>query len=160
LIRLPKQQVERRRAISRADARLAAESSGRAPSPSQLAAETGLSLAAVTDARSARRAPISLDEPFRPDGSPLGSVVADPEASDPETTAIEHEQAALLRAAVRKLPERKRRIVALRWGIGGPPLSNAEIATELELSPRRAQAIGADALYELRAALEPAAARL
>jgi RNA polymerase primary sigma factor len=155
LIRLPKQMVERRREVARAEARLAADAAGQPPTPAQLAADTGLSVAAVVDARSAGLAPISLDQPIRPDGSSLESVIADPDAGDPELTAIEHEQAELLRAALARLPERQRRIVSLRWGIGGRPLTNAEIATELELSPRRAQEIGSDALYELRAALEP-----
>jgi len=156
LIRLPKQMVERRRAIARAEARLAAEASGQQPTPAQLAADTGLSVAAVVDARSAGFEPISLDRPFRPDGSSLESVIADPDAGDPELAAIEHEQAELLRAALESLPERQRRIVTLRWGIGGRPLTNAEIAKELKLSPRRAQEIGSDALYGLRAAFEPA----
>ena len=155
LIRLPKQVVERRRAIARAEARLAAEAFGERPSPAELAADTGLSVAAVVDARSAGLAPISLDQPIRPDGSSLESVMADPDGGDPELTAIEHEQADMLRAALARLPERQRRIVSLRWGIGGDPLTNAEIASRLKLSPRRAQEIGTDALYELRAALEP-----
>jgi len=159
LIRLPKQMVERRRAIARAEARLAAGASGHPPTPAQLAADTGLSVAAVADASSAGLAPLSLDQPIRPDGASLESVMADLDAGDPELTAIEHEQAELLRAALAKLPDRQRRIVSLRWGIGGRPLTNAEIATELELSPRRAQEIGTDALYELRAALEPATGR-
>jgi RNA polymerase sigma factor (sigma-70 family) len=150
--------VERRRAIARAEARLAAEAAGHQPTPAQLAADTGLSVAAVIDARSAGLTPISLDQPFRPDGSSLESVIADPDAGDPELAAIEHEQAEILRAALGRLPERQRRIVTLRWGIDGRPLTNAEIATKLELSPRRAQEIGSDALYELRAALEPAEA--
>lgn len=155
LIRLPKQIVERRRAIAHAEARLAAEASGHLPTPAQLAADTGLSVAAVVDARSAGLAPISLDEPLLRDGSSLAAVVADPFAGDPELTAIEHEETELLRAALAKLPERQRRIVSLRWGIGGAPMSNAELATELEVSPHRAQAIGRDALYELRAVLKP-----
>lgn len=159
LIRLPKQVVERRRAIDRVEARLAAEAAGRAPTPAQLAAATGLSVAAVLNARSAGLAPISLDELVLPDGSSLAGVVADPEAGDPELNALEHEQAELLKAALENLPERKRRIVNRRWGIGGAPMSNAELATKLELSPRRTQTIGQDALYELRAALEPIKAR-
>lgn len=155
LIRLPKQLVERRRAIARAEARLATEASGRPPTPAQLAVDTGLSVAAVVDARQAGLAPISLDQSVLPDGSSLASAVADPEAGDPELAAIEHEQAELLQAALERLPERRRRIVSLRWGIGGAPMSNAQLAKELDLSPRRAQVIGADALCELRTALEP-----
>lgn len=155
LIRLPKQMVERRRAIARAEARLAAEASGRPPTPAELAVDTGLTVAAVVDARSAGIAPISLDQPVLPDGSSLAAVVADPEAGDPALAAIEHDETEQLRAALERLPERQRRTLSLRWGIGGVPMSNAEVATELEVSPHRAQAIGRDALYELRAALNP-----
>ena len=65
LIRLPKQVVERRRAISRAEARLATEASGRAPTPAQLAVDTGLSVAAVVDARAAGLR-TDLTRPARP----------------------------------------------------------------------------------------------
>lgn len=156
LIRLPKQVVERRRALDRAEAELAAASAGRAPTPAQLAAATGLSVTAVLDARSAGLAPISLDGPVLPDGSSLASAVADPEAADPERKLLEHEQTELLNAALDDLPERQRCIIGRRWGIGAAPRSNAQLAAELELSPRRTQAIGHDALYTLRAALEPA----
>ena len=159
LIRLPKQVVERRRAIDRAEAGLAAAAAGRAPTPAQLGSATGLSVAAVLDARSAGLAPISLDEPVLPDGSSLASVVADPEAADPELKVLEHEQTELLNAAIEDLPERQRRVIGRRWGVGATPRSNAEVAAELELSPRRTQTIGQDALYELRAALEPAKGR-
>jgi len=158
LIRLPKQVVERRRAIDRTEAKLTAAANGRVSTPTQLAAATGLSIAAVLEARSARLAPISLDQPILPDGSSLESVVADPAASDPELKALEHEQAELLNAALEKLPERQRRVVSLQWGLGGAPGSNAELAAELKLSPRRTQTIGRDALYELRAALDLAEA--
>ena len=47
LIRLPKQVVERRRAIERAEARLTAAAAGRTPSPAEIASVTGLSVAAV-----------------------------------------------------------------------------------------------------------------
>lgn len=156
LIRLPKQIVERRRALHRAEAEFAAAAAGRAPTPAQLAAATGLSVAAVLRARSAGQAPISLDEPVLPDGSPLASVIADPQAVDPELKALECEQRELLNTAIENLPERQRRVIGRRWGMGAAQRSNAEVAAELDLSPRRTQTIGQDALYELRAALERA----
>ena len=155
LIRLPKQVVQRRRAIDAAEARLAAEAAGRHATPMQLAAATGLSVDAVENARSAGLAPISLDEPLLPDGSSLASLVADATAADPELSAVEHEQTELLKAAVDELPNRQRYILNHRWGLGGEPVSITDLAAELDLSPRRTQTIGRDALYELRAALEP-----
>ncbi len=114
-----------------------------------------MSVGAVLNARSAGLPPVSLDEPILSDGSSLASVVADPSAADPELKALEHEQAELLEAALENLPKRKRYIVSHRWGIRGAPMSITDLAAELELSTRRTQTIGRDALYELRAALEP-----
>jgi RNA polymerase primary sigma factor len=159
LIRLPKQVVQRRRAIDDAEARLAAEAAGRPPAPVELAAATGLSVAAVLNARSAWLAPVSLDEPVLHDGSSLANIVADPRAADPELSALEHEQTELLKAALDELPNRQRYILNHRWGISGEPVSIADIAAELDLSPRRTQTIGRDALYELKAALGPTTAR-
>ena len=159
LIRLPKQVVQRRRAIGAAEARLAAEAAGRPATPVQLAAATGLSVDAVENARSAGLAPISLDERLLPDGSSLENVIADSTAADPELSALEHEQAELLKAALDELPNRQRYILDHRWGISGEPVTIADLAAELDLSPRRTQTIGRDALYELKAALGPATAR-
>ena len=153
LIRLPKEVVQRRRAIDDAETRLAAEAAGRPPTPGELATTTGLSPAAVLNARTAGLAPVSLDQPILPDGSSLANVVADPAAADPELKALEHERSELLQAALQDLPNRQRYIVNRRWGIGGAPVSNAELAAELELSSRRTQTLGRDALYALERSL-------
>jgi RNA polymerase primary sigma factor len=153
LIRLPKQVVERRRAIERAEAGLAA--AGRTPSPSEIASVTGLSVASVKDARFASVATVSLDQPVVSCGSTLEGLVADPQAADPELKLIEREQTKVLAAALADLPERQRRVVRCKWGIGVPSLPNQVLASRLSISPRRTQTIGRDALYELRKALDP-----
>ncbi len=155
LIRLPKQVVERRRAIERAEARLTAASGGRTPATAEIAAATGLPAGTIQAARSAGLAPVSLDQPALPDGSPLEGLVADPRAADPELKLLEHEQTKLLAAALADLPERQRRIVSCKWGIGEAQMPNRVLASKLALSPRRTQTIGRDALYELRKALDP-----
>jgi RNA polymerase primary sigma factor len=156
LIRLPKQVVERRRAIERAEARLAATAAGRQPTPAEIADATGLPVGSVLEARTASMATVSLDEPVLPEGSPLSGLVADPRAADPELIALERERTRQLTAAVADLSDRQRRIVSCRWGLSEPPVSNGALAARLELSPRRTQTIGRDALYELRKALDPA----
>ena len=100
-------------------------------------------------------ATVSLDEPVLPDGSPLEGLVADPRAAEPELKLLEHEQTKLLADALADLPERQRRIVSCKWGIGEAPMPNAVLASKLALSPRRTQTIGRDALYGLRKALDP-----
>ena len=153
LIRLPKQVVERRRAIERAEARIAAATAGQTPAAAEVASATGLSVAAVLDARSAGLAPVSLDEAVLPDGAPLAGVIADPHAADPAVIALERERTRRLTAALENLPERQRRIVSCRWGIGEASMPNRVLASKLALSPRRTQTICRDALYALRNSL-------
>jgi RNA polymerase sigma factor (sigma-70 family) len=157
LIRLPKHVVERRRALERAEARFAA--AGARARPADLAAATGISVAAVLEARAATQAVVSLDERLLPDGSPLESFVADPIATDPVVDVIEHERVDLLERAVAHLPERQRRIVRAHWGLNGARATPAtDLAGELSLSARRTQAIAQDALHTLRHELELAGA--
>ena len=152
LIRLPKQIVERRRALDRTEARL--EAAGTRPTLAELAAATGLSLEAAVEARAATQAPLSLDAPVLPDGSALEALVADPVVEDPQAKTLAREGRACLRSALARLPSRQRRVVEARWGVGGTA-SAAEVARELGLSSRRAQALGQEALYTLRDELEP-----
>jgi RNA polymerase primary sigma factor len=152
LIRLPKHIVERRRAIDQAEARLGGPG---VASLARVAAATGLSVAAVVEARHATAPPVSLDEPLLPGGAPLEALVADPAAGDPGLQVVEHEQEELLAQALQTLSERQRHVVSRQWGLGGrEAASGSELAEELEVSPRRTQTIGRDALYRLRQALE------
>ena len=157
LIRLPKVIVERRRALDRAETGLLA--AGARPTLQDLGAATGLSLAEVVEARTATQAPVSFDEPLLPDGSALESVIADPAARDPLLVALDHERRTTLERALACLPDRHRRVVSARWGVGGARGTGlTELAGDLGLSPRRAQTIGREALYALRNTLESAGA--
>jgi RNA polymerase primary sigma factor len=153
LIRLPKQIVERRRVIERAEATLTA-ARGRSPTPGELGEATGLSRAAVVETRSIAAGMVSLDQPVLPDGSTLETVVADSSAVDPEVDAVEHMQAQLVDEAVADLPPRQREIVSRHFGIGCTPEEIAEVASALHLSQQRTRTIERDALYALRDRLE------
>jgi RNA polymerase primary sigma factor len=153
LVRLPKRIVERRRAIDRETQRLQAAGE-RTPTAELLAARTGLSVAAVLEARTASIDPISLDEPATLDGSPLESLVADPSAVDPEYALLEHDEIERVDEAVAHLPERQRRIVRRTFGFDEPDEPIAAVAAELHLSPQRTRAIALDALYRIRNELE------
>jgi len=158
LIRLPKQVVERRRAIERAEADLTG-ANGHVPTPAELAAATGLSRSTVIATRSAPSSILSLDQPVLPDGSTLQTVVADTSVRDPELEAVDHEQAALVDDAVAHLPDRQREIVTRHFGLGRDPEDVAEVAAVLHVSQQRARAIERDALYSLRERLDPVATR-
>jgi RNA polymerase sigma factor (sigma-70 family) len=155
LVRLPKQVVERRRLLDRAEARLTA-ANGRTPTPAELAAATALSLDAVLDTRTAAIMPMSLDEPATPDGSPLEELVADPTASDPEREALATDAEERIRRAVARLSPRQRQIVSRHFGLDGHEVNLPTLAAELHLSERRTRTIEHDALHRLADVLEPA----
>jgi len=154
LIRLPKQIVERRRALDRADARLT-DATGTHPSPAELAEATGLRPEAVMELRGLAPIVVSLDQVALPDGSPLESLVADDASPDPETDTATREETALVDRAVAALPPRQREIVSRHYGLGREPEDIAEVAAELHLSQQRARTIERDALFALRDRLEP-----
>lgn len=156
LLRLPKHVVERRRVLAREAARWAA-TTGHEPTAEELAARTGLPLSAVLEARSVPLEPTSLDVPVLPDGSPLECLVADPDADDPEETAVEHDEAARVDAVVARLPSRQRFAVEHAFGFDAPPESIATVAGRLHLSPPRTRTIMLTALAKIRDELERAA---
>lgn len=158
IIRLPKQVVERRRAIDRVESALTG-ATGRTPTPLEVAAAAGLSPAAVIEARTLAATFVSLDQPFLPDGSTLESVIADTSAVDPEAETVEHEKQQLVDDAVAHLPARQREIVSRHFGLDRSPEQIAEVAAELHLSQQRARAIERDALYTLRDRLDPRVTR-
>jgi RNA polymerase sigma factor (sigma-70 family) len=155
LIRLPKQIVERRRAIERVEASIKS-ATGRTPTTAELAIATGLSPAAVVSARTIGTTPISLDQPVLEDGSTLEALVGDSSAPSPEEETVEHEQARAVDDAVESLPGRQRTVVSRHFGFGCEPEQIAEVAAELHVSQQRARAIERDALYALRERLDPA----
>jgi RNA polymerase primary sigma factor len=156
LVRLPKQVVERRQALARTEATLRAVANGRAPTPAELAAATGLSLTAVLEAQTAAIAPVSLDELAAPGGLPLEAFVADTTAPDPEHETLSTETAQLVRDAVDRLSPRQREIVSRHFGLDREEAAIADVARDLHLSERRTRTIEQDAIRSLAHELRPA----
>lgn len=154
LIRLPKQIVERRRAIDHAEASLKS-ATGRPPTPAELATATGLSASVVVALRSLGTPPVSLDQTVLEDGSTLEALIADSSALDPEDETVEREEVEEVDDAVAALPARQREIVTRHFGLGGNPEQIAEVAADLHVSQQRVRAIERDALSTLRDRLEP-----
>jgi RNA polymerase primary sigma factor len=154
LIRLPKQIVERRRAIECTEARLAA-AEGHVPTAQQVASALGLPQSVVLEIHGVPGVSVSLDQSILTDGSTLETVVADAGAPNPEVELIEHEQAELVDAALAALPRRQREIISRHFGFGRRVEDIAEVAGALHLSQQRTRAIERDGLYALRDRLEP-----
>jgi RNA polymerase primary sigma factor len=162
LVRLPCGVGECATRVRRAEAELA-QRLGRRPSLAEVAAAARVDEETVAQLRRAALVPVSLSEPIADGEAPLEEWLGDGGAGDPAAAVCERDEADRVLAVVTTLDERSRRIVELRYGIGGEHSRTlTEIAGELGVSSQRVRELEARALRalaerpELRA-LRPAA---
>src|SRR5690606_34379683 len=82
---------------------------GRAPSPAEIASDTGISVGEVERALSVSTT-IALDTPVGEDGAALGDFIADEGAVDPESAAQAHLLETEVRKSLDSLPEKERKV--------------------------------------------------
>ena len=156
-IRIPTHVNERRVKLARAETRLEA-SLGRKPTREELAEESELELVHVEEALDAVQANVSLNRPVgSEDDGELGDLFGDTAAESPEDEAVESVRRREVRRAIASLPERQRRIVELRFGIGGEPQALEAIGKELGITRERVRQLEAEALAKLQDELAEAA---
>jgi RNA polymerase primary sigma factor len=143
-IRLPSRLVAKQLATRRASATLEA-GLGRAPTTDEIAAVTGLDVAAIAGVEGVPLASASLNETVGGNdgggGAQLVDLVADASARDPGDEAEEAARAEAVRAAVAELRVREREIVASHFGLEGEPHTLEQIAHDLHLAPERVRQI-------------------
>jgi RNA polymerase primary sigma factor len=148
-IRVPTHVNERRQTLQRHARKLEPEL-GRPPTHEELAKSTGISLAHVEEALSVAEARVSLNSPVGDDDAgELGDLFADSSAADPAEEAEAALRSRAVREALADLPERERRILELRFGIGGDPQSLEAIGRELQLTRERVRQLEAQALASI-----------
>ena len=92
---------------------------GRAPTPTELAAETGVRLKRVVEIQAAALAPTSIDAPVGDaDSSRLADVVPDTSQVDPAVELARRDLHELVHQLIPRLPERERAILQQRFGFG------------------------------------------
>jgi RNA polymerase primary sigma factor len=156
-IRIPTHVNERRVKLARAQTRLEAQL-GRKPTREELAEEAELELVHVEEALDAVEANVSLNRPIgsEEDGE-LGDLFNDVNADSPEDEAVDSLRRREVREAIAALPERQRRIIELRFGIGGEPKALEAIGKELGITRERVRQLEAEALARLQDELAEAA---
>jgi RNA polymerase primary sigma factor len=156
-IRIPTHVNERRMKLARASARLETKL-GRKPTREELAEEAELELVHVEEALDAVQANVSLNRPVgsEEDGE-LGDLFDDQAAVNPEEEAVESLRRREVRRAIAGLPERERRIIELRFGVGGEPQALEAIGKELGITRERVRQLEAEALQKLELELAEAA---
>ena len=156
-IRIPTHVNERRVKLARASSALEARL-GRKPTNEELAEESELELVHVEEALGAVQANVSLNRPIgsEEDGE-LGDLFDDGSAPNPEEEAVDSLRRREVRRAIASLPERERRIIELRFGVGGEPQALEAIGKELGITRERVRQLEAEALQKLELELSEAA---
>jgi RNA polymerase primary sigma factor len=161
-IRLPVQMGEKVRKVGRAAGELSVEL-GRAPTDEEVAERLGWIADEVRQVKEIIPDATSLDEPAsNEDGaSRLGDLVAGKAASDaPDALVVSEIEAAGLRDAIERLPEKARYVLVRRYGLDDrDPPTLAELAAELELSRERVRQLQDEAERLLKTRTRRASAR-
>jgi RNA polymerase primary sigma factor len=149
-IRLPVHVDERVGRLRRAQSRLRG-SLGREPTDDELGRDLNISTLRVARLRDASRAVESLDSPVGEDGAVLGDFLQDRQAADPGELAARAVGQEALEQALTTLPERERRVLALRFGLdSGASRTLEQVGAAIGCSRERARQVERDALAALR----------
>src|SRR6201746_1877867 len=118
-IRIPVHVVEKLNKIGRAERKLVTEL-GREPTAEEIAEVTGIDPEEVDSIKRSAQAPVSLEKPVGDEEeSEFGQFIADEKAEAPLARAPEILTKEALREALENLSYRERRVLELRYGLGG-----------------------------------------
>jgi len=150
-IRIPVHIVERLNKIRRAERRLITEL-GREPTEDEIAALVGIAAEEVRAIKRSAQAPVSLDKPVGDEEeSEFGQFIADERAESPYERAAEVLTKEALRGALENLSYRERRVLELRYGLGGThPLTLDEVGRAFNVTRERIRQIENQSLKKLQ----------
>jgi RNA polymerase primary sigma factor len=151
-IRIPVHIVVKLNKIRRAERSLA-PALGREPTPEEIAdVLTGIDPDEVESIKRSAQAPISLEKPVGDEeDSEFGQLIADEQAESPYERAVETLRNDALRDALEILSYRERRVLELRYGLGGRhPRTFDEIARTFNVTRERIRQIESQSLKKLQ----------
>jgi len=151
-IRLPVHMIEALHRVARTSRQLVQEL-GREPTPEEIAARLGLSVAKVTHMLRVAQEPISLETPIGEDeGANLGHFIEDKAIKSPIENVLVADRWRVTEDALRSLTEREATILRMRFGL--PPYDQEytleEIGQRLRVTRERIRQIEARAIKKLR----------
>ncbi len=154
-IRIPVHVVEKLNKIGRAERKLVTEL-GREPTPEEIAAVTGIEPEEVDSIKRSAQAPVSLEKPVGDEEeSEFGQFIADERAESPYERAAEILTKEALREALENLSYRERRVLELRYGLGGEhPRTLDEVGRTFNVTRERIRQIENQSLKKLQSLAE------
>ncbi len=150
-IRIPVHVVEKLNKIRRAERSLVTEL-GREPTPEEISDNvTGIEPDEVDSIKRSAQAPVSLEKPVGDEGeSEFGQFIADERAESPYERAAEILTKEALREALENLSYRERRVLELRYGLGGEhPRTLDEVGRTFNVTRERIRQIENQCLNKL-----------
>jgi RNA polymerase primary sigma factor len=150
-IRIPVHIVEKLNKIRRAERSLVT-ALGREPTLEEIAELTGIDPEEVDSIKRSAQTPISLEKPAGDEeNSEFGQFIADDQAESPYERAVEILTKEALRDALENLSYRERRVLELRYGIGGEhPRTLEEVGRTFNVTRERIRQIESQSLKKLQ----------
>ncbi|MDX6674560.1 MAG: polymerase primary sigma factor [Solirubrobacteraceae bacterium] len=154
-IRIPVHVVEKLNKIGRAERKLVTEL-GREPTADEIAEVTGIEPDEVDSIKRSAQAPVSLEKPVGDEEeSEFGQFIADERAESPYERAAEILTKEALREALENLSYRERRVLELRYGLGGEhPRTLDEVGRTFNVTRERIRQIENQSLKKLQSLAE------
>jgi RNA polymerase primary sigma factor len=154
-IRIPVHVVEKLNKIGRAERKLVTEL-GREPTADEIAEATGIEPDEVDSIKRSAQAPVSLEKPVGDEEeSEFGQFIADERAESPYDRAAEILTKEALREALENLSYRERRVLELRYGLGGEhPRTLDEVGRTFNVTRERIRQIENQSLKKLQSLAE------
>jgi RNA polymerase primary sigma factor len=150
-IRIPVHIVEKLNRLGRAERKLVT-GLGREPTVEEIAEVTGIEPEEVESIKRFAQAPISLEKPVGDDDqSEFGQFIADERAESPYERAVETLTNEALQDALENLSYRERRVLELRYGLGGQhPRTLEEVGRTFNVTRERIRQIEHRSLKKLQ----------
>jgi RNA polymerase sigma factor (sigma-70 family) len=156
-IRIPSEAGRELAAILRTEQELRTHGRPR-PSSGALAARTGVPLRRVDRLRSAPRVVTSLDAEVADSGASLVETIVDPAVGEHASVVERDEARRTVLAALSVVRPRARRVLELRFGLGGAaPSTHEQVGHLLGITAERSRQLEAEGLRRLRPLAERAA---
>ena len=132
-----------------------AQKNERTPSNEEIAEALDIDVEKVKTIMQSSGRPTSMDAPLADDeGSCLLDLLQSRDGSNTERDLITGSLITEVSSAVKKLPERERKVVEMFFGLNGPEMNLEDIGRELHLSRERVRQLKEKALKLLREAQE------
>ena len=150
-IRIPVHIVEKLNKIGRAERKLMT-GLGREPTADEIAEVSGIEPEEIESIKRSAQAPISLQKPVGDEQeSEFGELIADEQAESPYERAVEILTNEALRDALENLSYRERRVLELRYGLGGEhPSTLDEVGRTFNVTSERIRQIENQSLKKLQ----------